>query len=211
MSSDALRILAVVALGAAQALRAQAWDDARMQRFFEWGRYDSLLQELSPLTDPSRPAIPADGPDSSRFARAQLYLGVAYFAKNRPRESDQAFRQALRWEPDVKLDPFFVSKPISARFQELAGEAGVPRSMPNPVSGSLPPIRPSNPPDAPAGSPDRSPRQKAAIDSGGVSARWYWGAGALAALAAGGGLYLLMQREEGPSRIETHIDTRSSP
>lgn len=217
MRRIALWMVSCVALTAALPARAQAWDDARLQRFFEWGRYDSLIRDLAPASQGSEAPAPADRGDSLRFAKARLYLGVAFFAEGRTPESDQAFRQALQWDPDVKLDPFFVSSAISARFRALAAEpriapgetAAAGNPLPKTPAMGTPPATRTDP--APGGArPETGPKGKNGYGS--RSSAWYWGgAGVLAALAVGGGLYILYQPDPDPARIHTPIDARSQP
>ncbi len=213
-----LALWAVFWVTVAAAARAQAWDEARLQKFFEWGRYDSLILEMAPMTWGPQAPLPVDQGDSLRFAKARLYLGVAFFAEGRTPESDQAFRQALEWDPDAKLDPFFVSDAIAARFQALAAEPRMARREETAATGnpSPEPLSLAKPSALRSDTASERPRPGARPMGGnrsrGLSSSWYWGgAGVLAALAVGGGIYFLNQPDPDPVRIHTPIDARSHP
>lgn len=177
------------------------------ENLFKWGEYDSLIQILAPPSDTglTPDAASRTSVDSMRAARNQLMLGVAYYAVGRRAKSDAAFRHALRLEPEIELDKFYVSPEIFSRFTGIAGE-GRAADPAKTEAASRAAAQRSVPPEEP--SPRTARPSPQAIFPHGTSHAWiWWSAAGSAALLAAGGWYWFEIRDR-PSDHTTVIDAR---
>ena len=90
-----------------------------VKELFLWGEYDSLIRSLEPWLAAN--SAGADGhTDSVELSRANLFLGVAYFATEKPALGDQAFARACRLDTAARLDRHYASPEIVSRFDTIA-------------------------------------------------------------------------------------------
>jgi hypothetical protein len=165
---------------------------------FRWGEYDSLIRVLEPIIR---------GPDSDTLAdstdraRSRLYLGVAYFARGRMDRADTAFRSGCAMDAGLELDKFYVTPAISARFEAIKSEDGRRRLELDAVARTDRAAQAAAP-ALPARSPAAPPVLK-------EDRSWFWwGLGAAAFVAAGGGAYLYVYHSSGPRESVTRLDLR---
>ncbi len=181
--------------------------------FFKWGEYDSLAAKLE--TWLTVVPVPSDHIDSVTLAKANLYMGVAYYATGKAAQSDSAFLRACRFEKGIQLDKFYVTNEIMARFDALASEEEKRLSRPpripvasvqagtsatRAVQGSPRPASPITP------SSPISPTSKNGPVLESREMGWVWlGSGALIAVTAGTAYYFLSQKSP-PKEVVTEVD-----
>ncbi len=174
---------------------------ASPEDLFKWGEYDSLIRMLEPeASRPGYAAVTARA-DSLEHARALLYLGVAYAATGHPARSDSAFTIAFSLDSAVSLDRFYATPAIAARFDSLAAER---RRRRVPIAAPARAPLPSSPaPNRYRSTGLRGPQPERA---------WlWWGLGATAAVAAGGGAWWYANAHDGtPHDNVTVIDLRNA-
>jgi hypothetical protein len=78
---------------------------------FEWGDYPGIIKQLEPLTV----AIP-DSLSKQTIATYFSYLGVAYFADNKPGMAKNFFIKATEFNESVSLDTNYVTAEIKSLF-----------------------------------------------------------------------------------------------
>ncbi|MCE9671743.1 PEGA domain-containing protein [Myxococcus stipitatus] len=72
------------------------------------------------------------------FVSAQLLHGLNYRAMNRQKESDAAFRNVLRLQPDYALDPEYFAPSVRQGFDKLKKELARARKVKLSVKSTLP-------------------------------------------------------------------------
>jgi hypothetical protein len=211
MSRPAMRIFGIAAMLACTAFGA-AGPVVTTEELFRWGEYDSLIRALEPLAEaPGFATGAATRADSADRARSLLYLGVAYYAKGRTDRADPAFRLACALDSGVELDKFYVTQAIAAHFNDVKSEDrrgredrdALDRARRGPGATQAPPA---------GGSPDRSARtaREARFARKGDHDWLWWGLGAAAMAAAGGGAYWYASRPSGPQESVTILDIREN-
>ena len=173
----------ILALASASQAHADPFP-ATAENFFKWGEYDSLTHVLEKwLTD-----IPEAGPkaDTPSMAKANLYLGVAYYTAGKMETADRAFARAWRLNGRIRPDQFYVSEDIASHFDRVAD-----REKEKMRRDSL--SRASAPPTTPGGFRPAS-RGHAWIG---------WTAGGIGLAAAGTAVYFLYFREPDAKPKET--------
>jgi hypothetical protein len=175
----AIAALGLIARAAARPLPKDADD------FFKWGEYDSLANRLE--TWMAIASAPTEPPDSANLAKANLYLGVAYYAAGKSSQSDSAFLRACRFEKGVKLDKFYVTGEMASRFDALVSTFSAKTEPP-------PPPKPGS--SAPAASTSK-----------GREMGWIWfGSGAVIAITAGTVYYFISQKSPPKAATTTVVD-----
>jgi hypothetical protein len=71
-----------------------------------------------------------------RVARAQLYLGIAYVGEGAESLATASFREALKHDPTLTLDPEQFSPKVRERFQRVKNERGSARPAPSSAASS---------------------------------------------------------------------------
>jgi hypothetical protein len=109
-------LLLVLALGNA----ARAADSLpSLEDLYQWGEYDSLIRYLEPWL-----AARSDGADaradSVELARANLFLGVAYWVTDKKSLGEQAFVRACRLDAGLRMDQMYSTPEILSRFEAIA-------------------------------------------------------------------------------------------
>ena len=113
-------LMIALALAASHAYRAGELEPG-VKELFLWGEYDSLTRSLEPWLAAN--SAGADGhADSVELSRANLFLGVAYFATEKPDLGDQAFARACRLDTSARLDRHYASPEIVSRFDTIAAK-----------------------------------------------------------------------------------------
>jgi hypothetical protein len=93
--------------------------ESGVKELFLWGEYDSLIRSLEPWLAAN--SAGADGhADSVELSRANLFLGVAYFATEKPALGGQAFARACRLDTSARLDRHYASPEIVSRFDTIS-------------------------------------------------------------------------------------------
>lgn len=156
----------LLAFGGAQAQELSA--EPTREDLFKWGEYDSLIREVESWLAVQSSGGTA-GADSAELARANLQLGVAYWAIGRKSLGDRAFIRACRLDTALALNGLYATPQIEARFQELAAAE---RESIRKQAAAQTAARPS---------PAARPRKPFAW-------KW-WAAGGLAAAGAAGGAW----------------------
>jgi hypothetical protein len=192
----AVTVMSFLILAAAFTIRAGEVA-ATGEDLFKWGEYDSLIRLLDPVEMGTRPATAADSADR---AKAYLFLGVAFYATGKPASADSAFASACSLDPQVKLDRFYVTEEIANHFQDIALD-GIRRSQSGNALAAASAERSAR--TSHAGVSGRPPR----IEREGKEWVW-WGLGAAALAAAGGGIILFMNHDKPASDNVTTIDAR---
>lgn len=168
----AAAVLLLLAAAPGRAGDPEPW----VQELFQWGEYDSLIRALEPWL--AARSAGADGRDDSvALARANIFLGVAYNATDKPGLGDQAFARACRLDPSARLDRFYATPEISARFDSIATRERLTR-----LSAAAPAV-PAAPAAAAAGGKEPAARKRGFGWKG-----WTLGLLTTAGLAAGGGM-----------------------
>jgi hypothetical protein len=194
-----MRIFALILAAAAWALAAGPLVSA--EELFKWGEYDSLIRVLEPLAAaPGYLSRAADRADSADRARCLLYLGVAYFAKGRSDRADSAFVSACALDSALQLDRFYVTPAIAEHFRDVRTEAF--RRREERTARAPSPGAPEGA-QAPLPSGDR-PAARLKDDR----AWLWWGLGAAALVAAGGGAYWIATQPSAPREQVTTLDIR---
>lgn len=103
---SALEVLLVAALPLAAGV-GDSLAVVSVRNHFEWGEYDSLIAELTPLLA-AAPGI-ADSPEVCRY---RLYLGVAYFASGNIPEARRQFEKGVSCDSSAILDRRYASEEI---------------------------------------------------------------------------------------------------
>lgn len=188
-------------IGLALALSLEARAGATpTEDLFKWGEYDSLIRVLEPAASkPESVSRLSSQADSLERAKSLLFLGVAFFATNKPDRADQAFTMACTLDPEVKLDRFYVTEEISARFQAILRESLRRRQQEEALEA------------AKSGGMARSPNagKQGALRQGGNDKAWlWWGMGVSALVAAGGGAFWYASRDAEAENVTT-IDIRN--
>lgn len=94
--------------------------DAAQDHFYE-ARYARAEQAVNDaLREISR--LPAGEAHWKLFTNAQLLHGLNYRSMGKVKESDAAFRNVLRLQPDYKLDPALYAPSIRQAFEKLRAE-----------------------------------------------------------------------------------------
>lgn len=88
----------------------------KLQKFFEWGEYDSLISHLEPALEKTLIT------DSISTSKIYTFLGVAYFAKGRIADSRNCFILSYRLDKNITLDKLYVSPEIYSFFQDAIRE-----------------------------------------------------------------------------------------
>jgi hypothetical protein len=85
-------------------------DFERLQEFFKWAEYDSVIALGERLTGDRTLK-------EKESARIRLDLGVAYYSRGRVIESDREFRRSRDLDPELALDPLYVDKEILDQYR----------------------------------------------------------------------------------------------
>lgn len=173
---------AVLARLPADAGQPAALSRAGFEDLFKWGDYDSLIRVLEPWVASGLPSSPSRA-DSTERGRANLYLGVAYWASGRQELGVQAFTRAARLDSTLRLDPLYSTPEMEARFSAvLEAERNPPPDRGLGGSpGALEPAPPSN-------------------------LGWLWWTGAVVVAGAAGGTWWYLQSQEKPDDVVITID-----
>lgn len=110
--------------------------DAAQGQFYE-GQYNKATQTL----DDALKEIARLPPGDSRwklYVSAQLLHGLNYRSINRAKESDAAFRQVLRIDPQYKLDPTYYAPSTRQAFEKVRREISSGRKVRLSVKSTLP-------------------------------------------------------------------------
>lgn len=111
----ALAVLALVRPTTAGELEPSAED------LFKWGEYDSLIRSLEPWLA-ARSAGADARADSLELARANLYLGIAYWATDKRSLGEQAFVRAGRLDRTLQMDRLYATPEMAARFDSIVAQ-----------------------------------------------------------------------------------------
>lgn len=154
---------------------------------YRWGEYDSLIRFLAPRLDAdSIVSLPAAGTrsDSLEQAKANLCLGVGWWAIERKPASLRAFTRAAQLDPGLRLDPLYSTREMAAEYETLLSE----------VERSRAPAEPPSP------MPARSAAGKDAVPALGrkSASGWLLWTGALAATGAVAGAYYIVNGKSKP-------------
>jgi hypothetical protein len=182
----AFALLAALAAGPARADES----GATPEELFQWGEYDSLIRTLEPVLASLSAGASARG-DSLELAKANLWLGVAYWATGKRDLAEQAFVRGCRLDPGLVLDRLYATPEIFARFDSISARERQERLAASAAAIALPegtsPAQARNP-SAPKPTPaDARPWHKRG---------WALGALTAAGLAAGGAYYYVATRKD---------------
>jgi len=110
--------------------------DAAQDHFYE-ARYARAEQAVNDaLKEISR--LPAGEAHWKLYANAQLLHGLNYRSMGKVKESDAAFRNVLRLQPQYKLDPALYAPSIRQAFEKLRGELAKAKKVKLSVKSTLP-------------------------------------------------------------------------
>ena len=109
-----------MALGLASAARAGELGPTA-EDLFQWGEYDSLIRSLEPWLA-ARSAGADARSDSVELAKANLFLGVAYWVTEKRALGEQAFARACRLDAGLRMDRLYATQEIIDRFEVIAAE-----------------------------------------------------------------------------------------
>lgn len=108
----------ILALAFSTAVRAEDIVPS-LEDLYQWGEYDSLIRYLEPWL-----AARSDGADaradSVELARANLFLGVAYWVTDKKSLGEQAFVRACRLDAGLRMDQLYSTPEIMSRFEAIA-------------------------------------------------------------------------------------------
>jgi len=173
--------------------RARADETApKPEELFQWGEYDSLIRSLEPVLASLSAGATARG-DSVELAKANLWLGVAYWATEKRTLAEQAFRRACRLDRGLVLDRLYATPEIVERFESISIDERKERQ--DSALAALDALGVSAGPSSPEGGAPPGAKPEPAVKP------WRkrgWALGALTAvgLAAGGTLYYVANRKD---------------
>ncbi len=104
-------------------------DWPRIEKWYRWGEYDSLINVVRPW---SQSALPEN---EKEYSKAFAFYGVALHALGDSLAGDSAFIKSLTYQPSFRLNRRFVSERILGRFLKL-----IPKPKPILVA-QIPPKR----------------------------------------------------------------------
>lgn len=87
---------------------------------FKWGEYDSLGQIVRHWLAGRNGG--RNGADAHSLAKANLFLGVAYYSAGQMDSANLAFARACKLEPGIQPDRFYLSPEVAFRFESIAEE-----------------------------------------------------------------------------------------
>ena len=127
--------------------------DSSLDRYFQWGFYDSLEHAVSPrLQNPDLP--PAEA------SRLHAYLGVVRFSQHRASDGRDEFRLAACADTARLLDVYYLTPEMRAAYGDARranpDSAHCPQAPAASVSAALPPPRPLPPPEPAPPPPGRA-------------------------------------------------------
>jgi hypothetical protein len=85
-------------------------DFERLQEYFKWAEYDSVIALGERLTGDRTLK-------EKESARIRLDLGVAYYSRGRVIESAREFRRSRDLDPELALDPLYVDREILDQYR----------------------------------------------------------------------------------------------
>ena len=159
--------------------------------FFKWGEYDSLTNVMEPWL--AKRGGDGNAADAPILAKANLYLGVAYYSAGKMQAADEAFGRAYRLDHRVQPDRFYVSNSIANRYDRVAQDLERKRQG-DTVSADPSAARPST-----TGATGRT----GTVTPGGHSAWIWWTVGGAGLAAAGTIAYLMFSSDEPKETVTT--------
>ncbi|NIQ39960.1 MAG: LysM peptidoglycan-binding domain-containing protein [Proteobacteria bacterium] len=89
------------------------------QEFLEKGTSDYFMGDYTGAVKNLQRAITLGLGTREDMSKAQRFLAYSYVALDQPDNAKDSFRQALRVDPDLQLDPVYVSPKIIEIFEEV--------------------------------------------------------------------------------------------
>lgn len=91
------------------------------KEFLEKGTSDYFMGDYVGAVENLRKAIESGLNEKDDISKAHRFLAYSYVALNERVKAKDSFRQALKVDPDLRLDPVYVSPKIMEVFEEVKG------------------------------------------------------------------------------------------